>query len=114
MIRRGLGQSVLSAFMCGVVAASVTGLPMSHAADHGSEAAHVEHDHGGHGTTLLEQDEQLLSKSFSFTALSSMPAPPIGDPVTVAVTPIHSRRLEHPGRDPPEQARPRAPPSQSR
>ena len=96
--------------MCGVVAVSVTGLPLSHDADHCAEVAHLEHDHGGHGTVLLEQDEQLLSKTLSFSALTAVIALPFGEPATIIEPPTHGQSLEHPGRDPPAEARPRAPP----
>jgi hypothetical protein len=96
--------------MCGVVAVSVTGLPLSHDTDHCADVAHLEHDHGGHGTVLLEQDEQLLSKTLSFSALTTVIALPIIQPATIIEPPAHRRSLEHPGRDPPAETRPRAPP----
>lgn len=96
--------------MCSMVALSVAGVPVSHDADHSGDVAHVEHDHGGHGTVLIHQDERLLSKTISFSALTApMVLPLIGPAANIEVF-THSPSFAHPGRDPPEESQPRAPP----
>ncbi len=110
MNRRSPFLSLSSAIMCGVVALSVTGIPLSHDADHGVDVAHVEHDHGGHGTVLLEQDEQLLSKAFDFSAVTTPMILPLSEPATSITSFAHGPSFDHPGRDPPDESRPRAPP----
>jgi len=89
---------------------SVTGLPHAHDSDHGTEVAHIEHGHGGHGTMLLEQDEQLLSKTFDFSAVATPVALPFSEPAVIVESSAHGSSFAHPGRDPPEESRPRAPP----
>jgi len=110
MNRRSPFLSLSSAVMCSVVALSATGLPLPHDADHGVDVAHVEHDHGGHGTALLEQDEQLLSKTFDFAAVTTPMILPLSEPATSNTSYAHGPSCDHPGRDPPDESRPRAPP----
>jgi hypothetical protein len=110
MNRRSPFRSLSCAILCGVVAFSVTGLPLSHHADHDGEVAHVEHGHGGHGTVLLEQDERLLSKTFDFHAVITPIALPFTEPAAIVESPVLGSSFAHPGRDPPEESRPRAPP----
>jgi hypothetical protein len=93
-----------------VVALSVTGLPLSHHADHDGEVAHIEHGHGGHGAVLLEQDEQLLSKAFGFAAATTSITAPLREPAVIVESAAHGSLFAHPGRDPPADGRPRAPP----
>ncbi len=96
--------------MCGVVALSVAGLPLSHDADHRADVAHVEHDHGGHGTALLDQGERLLSKTFDFSAVSAAMTLPLSERATSSESSTHRPTFARPGRDPPHESRPRAPP----
>lgn len=110
MNRRGTLRSLSCATLCGVVALSVTGLPLSHHADHGGEVAHIEHGHGGHGAVLLEQDEQLLTKAFGFSVVNTPIVEPLSEPAMIVASSAHGSSFAHPGRDPPEKNRPRAPP----
>ncbi len=110
MNRRSPFRSLSCAVLCGVVAISVTGLPLSHHADHGDDVAHIEHGHGGHGTVLLEQDERLLSKTFDFSAVDAPIALPFSEPTTTIESSGRGSSFAHPGRDPPAESRPRAPP----
>jgi len=111
MKRRSPIQLSVTVALCGLVALVATGLPVSHRADHQSDMAHLEHDHGGHGTVVLEQDEQLLTKLFSFSAVRGAIAAmwtEAGPSIEQAVQ-IGSHRYH--GRDPPLESKPRAPPS---
>jgi hypothetical protein len=96
--------------MCAVVALSVTGPPLSDHADHPADVAHVEHDHGGHGTVLLDQDERLLSKTFELSAVTAEMDLPLSEPATSGESSAHGPSFSHRGRDPPDESRPRAPP----
>jgi len=113
MKSRGSIRSLSGLIVCGAVAVSAIGLPHTHDVDHRADVAHVEHDHGGHGTVLLDQNSQLLSKTFSlscFTVLTGPMSAPSIEPV-ITVEPFNlSQSLAHPGRDPPGENRPRAPP----
>jgi hypothetical protein len=93
-----------------VVALSVTGLALSHDADHRADVAHVEHDHGGHGTVLLDQDERLLSKTVELAAVTAVMTLPLSELATSSETSADGPSIAHPGRDPPDESRPRAPP----
>ena len=95
----------------GLVALSLTGLPLPHHADHDAEVAHVEHGHGGHGTLLLQQDERLLTKTVDVSAPAAATPAFLSSPVVARVSPTHGPSLPHPGRDPPGNSRPRAPPA---
>ncbi len=96
--------------MCGLVALVATSPPLSFHADHRSDAAHMEHDHGGHGTVLIDQDEQLLSKTGSFVApLEATVLPWTDSPLSIERS-AQTGAFVHGGRDPPENSRPRAPP----
>ena len=110
MIRRSTLRSLASLALCGLVALFATGLPMSYDADHQSDSAHIEHDHGGHGTVLLEQDEQLLTKSNSFSAVALPNLLPWTEAAATVENPPQGRSFQHKGRDPPRESRPRAPP----
>jgi hypothetical protein len=110
MTRRSTLRSLASLALCGLVALFATGLPLSYDADHQSDSAHVEHDHGGHGTALLEYDEQLLSKTLSFTAVDGPQTMPWTEAVANGEHPRHGRSFTHNGRDPPRDSRSRAPP----
>ena len=96
--------------LCGLVALFATGLPLSHNADHASEAAHIEHDHGGHGMVLLDHDEQLSSKTVSFSAVAGPITMPWTEAAASVENPTLGRSFTHKGRDPPKDARSRAPP----
>ena len=79
-------------------------------ADHDDEVAHFEVGHGGHGHPLAEQGEQLR------TELAKL-APAIPTAVGFWLRPAdRPHSINHPGflthlsRDPPSDARPRAPP----
>jgi hypothetical protein len=110
MTRRSTLRFLANLALCGLVALFATGLPLSYDADHQCDSAHIEHDHGGHGTVLLEYDEQLLSKTLSFTAVDGPQTMPWTEAVANGEHPRHRRSFTHNGRDPPRDSRPRAPP----
>jgi hypothetical protein len=107
----GLHRPVSGAILGVVIAFSVTGLPMPGRADHGAEVAHVEHDHGGHGVVLLEQDERLLSRSLDLPACTTVRTPSLSVSATGTRSFAYGQSFVHPGRDPPPATRPRAPPA---
>ena len=111
MSRRNAFRSCANSALCGLIALVATGLPLSHDADHRSDAAHLEHDHGGHGTVLVEQDVQLLGKPFSFAAVPGAVTARWTEALAVVEPRVHARTHAHRGRDPPAESRPRAPPS---
>ena len=103
-------RSLANLALCALIALYATGLPLSHDADHQSDAAHVEHDHGGHGSFLLEQEEQLLSKTVGFSAIIEMIQLPWAEATANAVRLPQERSFDNSGLDPPNDTRPRAPP----
>ena len=110
MTRRSTLRSTANFALCGLGALFATGLPLSHDADHTSDAAHIEHDHGGHGMVLLDQDEQLLTKSLSFSAVAGPITMPWTEAAASVENPNQGRSFTHKGRDPPKDRRSRAPP----
>ncbi len=110
MSSRGPFRSTIGLTLLGLVALVATGLPLSYDVDHGSDIAHMEHDHGGHGTVLIEQNAQLQSKSAGH-ALAPTPAETPWAEASASNEPIVQARFNlHRGRDPPSEIRPRAPP----
>lgn len=93
------------------IALSAIALPLSGQADHPAYVAHIEHDHGGHGTVLLDQDERLLSKTFEFSAVTVEMTTTAIEPATSGEFSAHRTSFAHLGRDPPDESRPRAPPT---
>ena len=110
MNRRSPSLTLSTALMCGVLALSVTGIPHLHDADHPADVAHVERGHGGHGAVLPDQDERLPSKTLDFSAATAAVTPALTEPVTTGESFGRFSNFTHPGRDPPEESRPRAPP----
>jgi hypothetical protein len=102
---------LLSALLGSVMVASTTGLPLHHEADHEGDVAHVERHHGGHGAELVEQDGQLLSKTFNLSATAALQALSFGEPLPGIEAFLPSQSPAHHGRDPPRESRPRAPPA---
>lgn len=86
-------------------------VPVHHHADHPDEAVHLEHDHGGHGG-LLEQEEARVPAPQGPATVHAVALELPGAPTKFRSRPAPDDFLIPPGRAPPPDL-PRAPPLHS-
>ena len=108
---RSLRARTFALVLAVVTFAAAAPIPVHHHADHGDEVVHLEHDHGGHGG-LLEQDEARVPTSPGPQAIGTFEAELPRSPLRHSALQRADDFLSPLGRAPPP-GLPRAPPLSS-